>query len=293
MKQFTGVFTALVTPFIKGELDYQSLKNLIKFQLDHGVQGFVVNGTTGESPTLTVEEQERVFQTVKAEVDGQVPIILGTGTNSTRVTVDRTIQAGAMGADAALVVVPYYNKPTQTGLVEHFRVTAEKSRIPVIVYNVPGRTITKIDLPTFKTLSATPNIIGVKEASGDLDFGEKLIAELGPGFLITSGDDGTCLELILKGGHGVISVGSNILPGVFSDWVQRARDGDANVLKDYKKHSALVDGLYIESNPIPVKAALQMMGVIRTAEMRLPLTTATEETQKKLQSLLAEAGVGS
>ena len=151
MKQFSGVFTALVTPFIKGELDYQSLKSLIKFQLDNGVQGFVVNGTTGESPTLTVEEQERVFQTVKAEVDGQVPLVLGTGTNSTRVTVDRTIQAGAMGADAALVVVPYYNKPTQVGLVEHFRVTAEKSRIPVIAYNVPGRTITSIELSTFKT----------------------------------------------------------------------------------------------------------------------------------------------
>lgn len=291
MKKFSGVFTAIVTPFIKGELDYQSLKNLVKYQLDGGVQGLVVNGTTGESPALTVEEQERVFQTVKAEVGGQVPLVLGTGTNSTRVTVDRTIQAGALGADAALVVVPYYNKPTQEGLYEHFRVTAEKSRIPVITYNVPGRTITGIELSTFKKLSTTPNIIGVKEASGDVAFGAKLIEEVGPGFLVTSGDDGTCLDLILKGGHGVVSVASNIIPQVFADLVRRARDGDAGVKEDYKKYSALVDGLYVESNPIPVKAALHKLGVIRSPELRLPMTTAAEGTQEKLEKLLADAGV--
>jgi 4-hydroxy-tetrahydrodipicolinate synthase len=288
LKQFYGVFTALVTPFNKGEVDYHSLKSLIKFQLDRGIDGLVVNGTTGESPTLSIEEMERIFQTVKAEVGGQVPIILGTGSNSTKVTVDRTIQAGAMGADAALVVVPYYNKPTQQGLVEHYRATAEKSRIPVIAYNVPGRTITRIELETFKEIAQLPNVIGVKEATGDVEFGKNVMKAVGPDFLVTSGDDGTCLQLMLEGGHGVISVASNILPDVFVGLAKRAMSGDKSVIAEYEKYKTMVDSLYIESNPIPVKAALQILGVIRSAEMRLPLTTATESTQAKLAGLIQD-----
>ncbi len=290
--KFEGVFTALVTPYISGDVDFTSLKQLIKHQLDNGVEGFVVNGTTGESPTLTASESEAIFNFVKSEVSGQVPLIFGTGTNCTRSTVDRTKKAEELGADAVLVVTPYYNKPTQRGITEHFRTVSEFTSLPVLLYNVPGRTQVRIELEALKELSRRPNIMGVKDATGDVAFGQQTLDECGPGFLVTSGDDGTSVELCAKGGHGVISVCSHIFPKEMTHLISEARSGNSEkALEEFKKYDQVLKMLYIESNPIPVKAALKMMGIIRSHELRLPMTSLSEQFLPELETSLKEIGV--
>ncbi len=290
--KFEGVFTALVTPFVSGEVDFTSLKSLIKWQLENGVQGFVVNGTTAESPTLTNDEAQQIFNFVKSEVANQVPLIMGTGTNSTRVTIDRTKEASQLGADAALVVVPYYNKPTQRGLFEHFRTVSEFTELPIILYNVPGRTITQLDVDTIKSLSTKPNIMGIKDATGDIEFGKQTLDVCGPGFIVTSGDDGTCMELAGVGGHGVISVCSHVIPQQTREAMDLARSGEMDKSREiFGKFDNLLKHLYIEANPIPVKAALKMMGIIRSDELRLPMTTMSEDLKPGLEQALRDSGV--
>lgn len=272
MKKFSGVITALITPFQNGSVDYPSLEKLIKNQIERGVQGFVVNGTTAESPTITQEERIKIFELVKNTVPKNFPLIMGTGSNSTAKTIEESIHAERLGADAVLVVVPYYNKPPQRGLLEHFTQVADKISIPVILYNVPGRTITSLELETIKKLSEHPNIIGIKEASGNIEFAKQIRETCGSDFLLLSGDDGSYDDFMQVGGDGVISVASHIIPEVM---IQKKATASLD----------LINALFIEVNPIPVKKALQLLGIIRSAELRLPLI---ELAPKPTETLIAE-----
>lgn len=291
MKDLSGVFTALVTPFRDGAIDWPSTKKLLRHQLDGKIDGLVVNGTTAESPTLSETEVKELFAFVKSEVAGQVPLIMGTGTNSTADTIENTQAAEKMGADAALVVVPYYNKPSQRGLFQHYQKVAECSSLPVVLYNVPGRTITKLEFDTIAELSRLPKIVGIKEATGDIEFGKKIIDRCGPDFLVTSGDDGTFLDLTRVGGKGVISVASNLIPGPFVDWCSRMRKGDTSTLAEFAKFSDLNSYLYVEANPIPIKWALFEKGIISSPELRLPLTQLAEPYAAELRKKMKAAGL--
>ena len=290
MKDFSGVFTALITPFKSGQIDWISVRRLVRAQLDGGIQGLVVCGTTAESPTLSDSEKAELFKFVKAEVAGAVPLVMGTGSNCTASTIEATRAAEGLGADAALVVVPYYNKPPQRGLFQHYQRVAECSSLPVILYNVPSRTITKLEFETIEELSRLPKVIGIKEATGDLEFGRRIVEQC-RGFLLTSGDDGTFLDLIGVGAKGVISVASNILPRQFSSWCERAQRGDSAVLEEFQGFSDLNSYLYVEANPIPVKMAAYLMGLIDSPELRLPLVTLSEPHKAELRSKLQKVGL--
>lgn len=291
MRDLSGVFTALVTPFSNGEIDWPSLKALIRQQIDGGVNGFVISGTTGESPSLTDEEKGKLFLFIKSETAGHIPLVMGTGTNCTQDTIVATQSAARLGADAALVVVPYYNKPPQRGLIQHFQKAAQCSPLPVILYNVPGRTITKLEHDTIVELSRVPGIIGIKEATGDIEFGRFLVRDCGENFLVSSGDDGTFLELIEAGARGVISVASHILPREFTDWCSRARKGDLAAKQEFERIRDLNDYLYVEANPIPIKMALHLMGIIKSPELRLPLMQLSESYTSELKSKMKKAGL--
>ena len=288
---FRGVITAIVTPFKKGEVDFVSFKNVLHHQLQNGVQGFVVGGTTGESPTLTLNELKELFLLAKSEVAGQVPVIVGTGNNSTAASVELTRQAASWGADGGLVVVPYYNKPPQRGLVEHFKTIGRASALPILLYNVPGRTITSLSLESVAELSKETGIVGIKEASGEVAFGEQIISVTPQNFVMLSGDDGTCVQLNLNGGDGVISVVSHVIPRELRALMDRATDGDDKVIQEYKRYSRLIDLLFKEANPIPVKMALYKMGLIASPELRLPLVEASDELTSALQEELRKLGI--
>lgn len=279
---FEGIITALITPFNKGEVDYPSLKNLLKSQLDNGIDGFVVHGTTAESPTTTDTEKEKIFQFVKSEVSGQVPLIVGTGTNSTQDTILKSQKAEKWGADALLVVVPYYNKPPQRGLHEHFTKVANSVEIPTILYNVPGRTITSLELDTIVSLSENKKIVAIKEATGDIEFGAKIISKVRKDFHVLSGDDKTCMGLAAKGGKGVIAVVSHLISGKMQDTYKKIKSGDDSALKNYEKFFPLIDSMYLEANPIPVKYALKKVGILASEEMRLPLVSLSNELRPKV-----------
>lgn len=291
MKDLSGVFTALITPFKNGEIDWTSMKRLVKFQMDGGVNGFVISGTTAESPTLSDDEKKKLFEFVRSETGGAVPLVMGTGTNSTADTVEATRAAASWRADAALVVVPYYNKPPQRGLFQHFQKVAECSELPIILYNVPGRTITKLELSTIVELSRLKNVVAIKEATGDIEFGRQIVRECGPDFLVASGDDGTFLNLIGVGGRGVTSVASHVLPREFTDWCARARKGDKAPSDEFEKYRELNDYLYVEANPIPVKMALHLMGLIESPELRLPLVTLAEPYKQELKKKMTAVGL--
>ena len=287
MKKFGGVATALITPFLRGEVDYPSLKKLLKFQLEKGIQGFVVNGTTAESPTLTPEERKKIFKFVQSEASGQVPVIMGTGTNSTDETILRTKEASELGAAAALVVVPYYNRPPQQGLYLHFKKIAETSNIPVILYNVPSRTVAKLELETILKLAKVENIVGIKEATGDIHFAGKIRAGVEKEFTLLSGDDGSYSHFLNAGGDGIISVGSHIFPKEFVALQSREAGSDVK----FESSLVTINNLYLEPNPIPVKMALYLMGIISSPELRLPLTVMSEELVPKLKSSMTESGL--
>lgn len=289
--RLSGVFTALVTPFKDGEIDWASLKRLVRFQLDNEVNGLVVCGTTAESPTLSDDEKREIFHFIKQEVSGELPLVMGTGSNSTSESVRATREAWHWGADAALTVVPYYNKPPQRGLFQHFQKIAECSELPIILYNVPGRTITRLEPHTIAELSRLPNVVGIKEATGDVLFGKQVIDECGKEFLVTSGDDGTFLGLIAHGARGVISVASNILPRPFSDWCARARRGEQEPGDEFMRFADLNSFLYVEANPIPIKMALHQMGLISSPELRLPLTSLAEPHARELKNKLHAVGL--
>ncbi|PWU17757.1 MAG: 4-hydroxy-tetrahydrodipicolinate synthase [Bdellovibrio sp.] len=268
--------TALATPFQDGQVDFASLKKLMDWQVSQGVDGFVVNGTTAESPTLSADEVREIFLAVQGAAPKSAPLIVGTGSNATSATVSASQRAEAWGADAVLVVVPYYNRPPQRGLIEHFQTVASSVSIPVILYNVPGRTVTGLELETIRILSEHKNIIGIKEASGNLDFAREIKRTCGENFLLFSGDDATADEFQKLGGQGVISVASAIIPRAMKE----LRTG---------QFKEVVDLLYCESSPIPVKAALYLMKIIATPEMRLPLVPLSAAWTEKLAAALTKA----
>ena len=273
MKLFSGTYTALVTPFKNGQIDYVSFEKLIKKQIADGVDGFVVNGTTGESPTLSKDEVSTLFKKAKSIVGASKKLILGTGSNSTQKTIEMTKLAEELHADAALVVVPYYNKPPQAGLIAHFKAVAESVSIPIILYNVPGRTITSLAPESVIALSEIKNIVGIKDATGDMEYFKKYKNNVKSEFVFLTGDDGTYPEFMKLGGDGVISVASHIMPA-----------------KDFAQQLEMIQMLFIEANPIPVKKALQLQGVIETADCRLPLVEMSLENSEKLQKLMQQQG---
>lgn len=288
---FSGVYTALITPFFKGEVDWTSLKKLVRSQIDGGVTGIVVSGTTGESPTITMAEKKQIFDFIRSESSGALKLVMGTGSNSTAETVAATKAAKEWGAAGALVVVPYYNKPSQRGLFEHFAKVATESSLPIILYNVPGRTITKLELATIQELAKVNGIVAIKEATGDIEFGRAIASTTS--LLLSSGDDGTCLMLAGAGGKGVISVISHLIPKDFSNWMKRATNGESDACsREFaSRFGALNDALYIEANPIPLKYALYKMGIIASPELRLPLTELDEKYRAKVDQLLKQGGL--
>ncbi len=288
---FKGALTALVTPFKDGEVDEAALRRLIEFQVRNGVNGLVPCGTTGESATLTYEEHDRVIELTIEAADKKVPVVAGTGSNSTAETVMLTQHAQKAGADAALLITPYYNKPTQQGLFEHYRKVASEVSIPLILYNVPGRTGVNMLPETVARLSEIKNIVGIKEATGDLKQVSDVIEFSRDGFIVLSGDDFTTLPLMSIGGHGVISVTSNIAPREVSGMVRSFNSGNAPEAR--KLHYALEPlhrAMFIETNPVPVKTALALMGMIEE-EFRLPLVRMGEANRAALAGVLESHGL--
>lgn len=292
MKNFKGTFTALVTPFKNDKIDTVSLDRLLREQLDGGVDGFVVNGTTAESPVLSTAEVAELFRHIRSFCGDKVPLIVGTGSNSTAKTVADTKAAQEMGADAVLVVVPYYNKPPQRGLFEHFKAAATAVSIPTILYNVPGRTITSLSVETIRDLAKVPGVIGIKEASGNTDFAREIIDACGKNFVMLSGDDGSYVEFLAAGGHGVISVATHVIPRQMVQWRKWVAEGQLDKARaDIAKYSDLINLLFVEANPIPVKKALAIMGILDSASLRLPLMELTSEHSEKLKSEMIKVGI--
>ena len=285
---FRGVFTALVTPFKDGAIDYPSLSKVIRHQLDNGIQGFVVCGTTGESPSLSKEEKLQILDFVLAENQGAVPVLFGSGSNCTRQTIELSLMAQSRNIQGLLVVVPYYNKPPQDGLMAHFQAVANSVDKPVVLYNVPGRTVTSLEPETIVALAQHPNIVGIKEAKADVNNFSKYKNAVPKDFCMLSGDDETCVGFCLLGGHGVISVCSHVAPKKMVDWVSKALQKDESVRGPFRQQSVWIEKLYFRSNPIPVKAALEMMGLIESREMRLPLLGLSDQDMNELQYILKE-----
>jgi 4-hydroxy-tetrahydrodipicolinate synthase len=282
----------MVTPFHDGRVDEGKLRELVEFHISHGTDGLVPCGTTGEDPTLSHEEHERVIEIVIEQARGRIPVIAGTGSNSTAATIDKTRHAARAGAAGALVVTPYYNKPTQQGLYEHYRAIAEATPdLPLIIYNIQGRTAVNMETETLARLAKIPNIVGVKEASGSLDQMTAVILACGPEFTVLSGDDNLTLPLMAVGGRGVISVVGNFLAREVADVTHAALEGDWKRARDlHLKLYPVCKAMFIETNPIPVKEAMAMLGMIR-AEWRLPMCPMSPANREKLRQALVQAGV--
>lgn len=273
-----GTWTALITPFANDALDIPTFRAIIEHQIANGVSGLVVCGSTGETPTLTDDEFRQMIDTAVTVSAGRVPVIAGTGTNATMTTIERTRIAHDLGADAALVVAPPYNKPTQAGIVAHMEAVASATPLPIVLYNVPGRTATDMQAETVVRLSRVPGIVGVKEASGDVERASYIIRHAVPGFAVFSGDDALTLPIISIGGCGVVSVASNIVPATVSRLTASALRGDLGEARAlHFELVELVRALFVETNPIPLKAAAALLG-FGTGEVRLPLTPATPST---------------
>ena len=292
MKNFKGTFTALITPFKNGKIDFASLDKLVAHQLKNGIDGFVVNGTTGESPTLTSQEKADLFKHLRKTCGEKIPLIMGTGSNSTAQTIEDSRKAEELGADAILIVVPYYNKPPQRGLFEHFKAVASSVKIPTILYNVPGRTITSLSTETTRDLSKVPGVIGIKDATGKIDIASELIKACGKEFVMLSGDDGTYVEFLGVGGHGVISVATHVIPAQMVQWKKWVSEGALDKARaDIAKYNDLINLLFVEANPIPVKKATQLLGLIESAELRLPLVELAPEHTESLRAEMKKVGL--
>ncbi|QSA97023.1 4-hydroxy-tetrahydrodipicolinate synthase [Methylococcus sp. EFPC2] len=287
-----GSMVALVTPMeADGAPDVASLRRLVEFHLEQGTDAIVAVGTTGESATLDEDEHCEVIRLVVEQVKGRIPVIAGTGSNSTTEAISLTRRAKEVGADACLLVTPYYNKPTQEGLYLHHKAVAEAVEIPQILYNVPGRTACDLLPETAARLSQVPNIIGIKEATGNLDRLTEILRLSKPGFLLYSGDDATACEFCLRGGHGVISVTANVAPRLMHEMIAAARAGDrAKAEAIDAKLAGLHRDLFIESNPIPAKWAVAELGLIGTG-IRLPLTWLSEDKREPVRAAMRQAEV--
>ena len=288
---FSGSIVALVTPFKNGEVDEAKLKELVEFHLENGTDGIVPCGTTGESPTLSHKEHERVIDITIEVVAGRVPVIAGTGSNATSEALSLTKHAKKAGADGSLLITPYYNRPTQKGLYEHYMKLADAVDIPMIVYNVPSRTGTDILPETLAKLAEHENIVGLKEATGQLKRASQVVQMCGEDFCVLSGDDVVTLPIISIGGQGVISVVANIAPADVAGMCQAALEGDWEEARrlHYKTLPLSID-LFIETNPIPVKTAMTLMGMLN-GEMRLPLASMVEDNLTILKATLKGCGL--
>ncbi|PKL48848.1 MAG: 4-hydroxy-tetrahydrodipicolinate synthase [Planctomycetes bacterium HGW-Planctomycetes-1] len=287
---FSGTMVALITPFDGGEVDFNTLDELVRFHLKSGIGGIVPCGTTGESPTLSHQEHKQVIERVVKTVGGKIPVIAGTGSNSTAEAIELTAYAKKIGADASLQVTPYYNKPTQEGFFQHFAAIAEEVDLPMVLYNIPGRCGAGMVPETIARLSKIENIVAVKEATGQLDFSSQ-IANLCD-ITILSGDDSLTLPIASVGGKGVISVVANIVPGDVKEMTDLILEGD--FVSARKWHNKLFKlsktMLSLATNPIPVKAAMAMLGMA-SEEMRLPMTPLEDSQKETLRKLLAEYGL--
>jgi len=289
---FTGTYTAIVTPFKNGQLDAPALERLVKMQIKAGVDGIVPVGTTGESPTVDYEEHLEIIALTVKFAAGKVKVLAGTGANSTSEAVYLTREAEKIGADGSLQVAPYYNKPTQEGLFQHFHEIARTTKLPIVLYSIPGRCGVEIGVETVRRLAREcKNIIGIKEAGGSCDRVSQLRAALGPKFVILSGDDSLTLPFMAVGADGVISVASNVVPREVAQMVAAFRHGDAGkASRFHAKLYPLFKDLFVETNPVPVKAALAMMGLV-TEEYRLPLVPMSAANRAKLRATLRAGGV--
>ena len=284
---FTGACTALVTPFLNGQVNYPMLEQLLRRQLDAGIRAVVICGTTGEAPTLSDNEKLEIFRRAKRYVGNDCLIIAGTGSNSTEHSVQLSRAAEEAGADALLLVSPYYNNATPEGLIAHYSAIAAAVHIPIILYNVPGRTGVDIPVPVYKCLAQIPNIIGVKEASSDITKISKILASCPGDFLVWSGNDDQAAAVMALGGKGVISVLSNVAPSETQALAQAALDGDFDTAADLQlRLLPLIEILFSEVNPIPVKAAMKLIGY-DCGDCRLPLTPISRENYEKLKRLLS------
>ena len=288
---FQGVFTALVTPFRDGAVDERALRELVELQIAAGVDGLVPCGSTGEAATLSHPEHRRVIEVVVAAARGRVPVLAGTGSNSTAEAIALTRHAKEAGADGALLISPYYNKPTQEGIIAHYAQIARETAFPLVVYNIPGRTASNLLPATLARLADLEQVVGVKEASGDLHQMSEVIARCPQGFAVLSGDDALTLPLLAIGGAGVISTASNVAPAEMVELVRAFRAGDLSRARDaHYRLLPLFDVLFCETNPIPVKAALAQRGLIRE-EIRLPLLPLSDPNQEKLRVVMKELGL--
>ena len=288
---FRGAIVAIVTPFKKGKVDEAALRKLVEFQIKNGTDGIVPCGTTGESSTLSHEEHDRVIEVVIDAAKKRVPVIAGTGSNSTAEAIRLTRHAYKAGADGALMVCPYYNRPTQEGLYQHYKAVAEAVPISIIVYNIPGRTGVNINPDTLARLAKIKNIVGVKEASGSIKQMSDVIHLCGPKFDVLSGDDLFTLPLMAMGGHGVISVISNVAPADMAAMVDAFVAGDLKKARAlHYKMAPLIDTLFVETNPTPVKAVLAMMKKI-SYEVRLPLYKLSDANYEKLKKIVVSYGL--
>lgn len=295
MKQvlFTGAATALVTPFDQnGAIAWEELERLVELQIAGGIDAIVACGTTGEAATMTTEEHTQVIRFIIEKVKGRVPVIAGTGSNDTQFCVELSLEAKELGADGLLLVTPYYNKTSQKGLIESFNYVADSVKMPCILYNVPSRTGCNIQPATYRELSKNPYIVAVKEANGDISATARTAALCGDELTIYSGEDNQTLPIMALGGKGVISVFSNALPGKMHELATAMLRGDLETARKLDlEYLDLMDGFFMDVNPIPIKEALFQMGLLQTNYCRMPLTTMTEEGAAKLNALLKKHGL--
>lgn len=292
MNPFRGAFVAIVTPFIDGKIDEQGLKDLIEFQIANGTHGIVPCGTTGESATMSHDEHHRVVELTIKTVNGRVPVLAGTGSNSTAETIELTKHAKKAGATGALVITPYYNKPSQEGLYQHFKSVAEAVDIPMILYNVPSRTSIDMTAATVARCAEIDNIAGIKEATGDMNRATDVIRQCPKDFAVMSGDDFTSLTLVLLGGTGVISVTSNVDPKNMSALMEAGLEGDvAKAREIHYKLFPLMNAMFYDTNPVPAKKTLELMGKIKSGLPRQPLWEIDPGKLEQMKVVLKEQGL--
>ncbi|MFV0436729.1 MAG: 4-hydroxy-tetrahydrodipicolinate synthase [Desulfopila sp.] len=292
MQQFHGALTAIVTPFRNGEVDEQGFVDLVEFQIKNGIHGLVPCGTTGESATLGFDEHKRVVDLTVKTVAGRVPVIAGTGANNTLEAIEFTESAKESGADAVLSVVPYYNKPSQEGMYQHFKAVAEAVDIPVFLYNVPGRTVVNMLPETVARLARIDNIIGIKEACGSLEQVSDVIRRCPKDFIVLSGDDFTAMPTVMVGGRGVISVVSNMCPQPVARMVAAALTGDIALANElHYQLFSLMKCMFACPSPAPAKKGLELLKVIQDGAVRLPITEVDEATLAKLKAAMTEFGL--
>jgi len=289
---FKGSNVALITPFKDNELDIDAYIKLIHYHLENGTNGLVPAGTTGESPTLNHEEHQKVIEICISEAKGKIPVIAGTGSNSTEEAVSLTRHAEKAGADGALVVTPYYNKPTQEGLYQHYKSINDNTSLPIIIYNIPSRCVIDMSVDTMSRLFELKNIAGVKDATGDLNRLDQTIKALGPEFIQLTGEDGLALKFNKRGGVGIISVTANIAPKMCSDMQKFSKSKSDNEIKEAERIDQLLQplhkSLFIESNPAPAKYAAKLLGLC-SDEIRLPLVKIKKETEEEVKKALSFA----